>query len=135
MNVSACNNTNPNFGMKFRFNKPKSLNHWDESCKTFFDGVQVALRKRKVEALEPKTDEFILNLDSPRFSVVKDSNNRYFTNNSYSMNVQIGTKDNYKKYDLSQKDILLSLLNPSGNLLFNPQGPYTKLLEFISKLK
>ena len=51
------------------------------------------------------------------------------------MSVQIGTKDNYKKYDLSQKDILLSLFNPSGNLLFNPQGPYTKLLEFISKLK
>ena len=59
MKVSQCNNNNPNFGMKFSFIKKTPEGDWFKAQKCFFDEVQLAIIKRKAEALKPQNDEFI----------------------------------------------------------------------------
>ena len=136
MKVSQINKSNnPDFGMKFSFVKHSPRGNWQKAEKCFFDEVQLAIIKRKVEALNPKTDEFILNLDLPTFKVEKDLQNRYFLSNSYDMEVCL--KDNTGEtmsFDLGASDVKLNLFEPKDTLLIHPQGPFSKLYDFVEVL-
>lgn len=135
MKVSQCNNTNPNFGMKFSFVKKSPNGDWYKAKKCFFDEVQLAIIKRKAEALKPQNDEFILSLDLPTFKVEKDLQNKYFLNNTYEMEVCLKDKNGETmSFDLGEKDIKLSLFEAKETMISHPKGPFSKLWDFIDLL-
>ena len=118
MKVSQCNNTNPNFGMKFSFVKKSPNGDWYKAQKCFFDEVQLAIIRRKAEALKPQNDEFILSLDLPTFKVEKDLQNKYFFNNAYEMEVCLKDENGETmSFDLGEKDVKLSLFDAYINVI------------------
>ena len=136
MKVSQCNNSNPSFGMKFSFVKKTPNGDWQKAQKCFFDEVQLAIIRRKVEALKPQHDEFILSLDLPTFKVEKALQNQYILNHSYDMEVCLkDEKGETKSYQLGDKDIKLNLLNSKETIISHPKGPFSKLCNFVDQLR
>ena len=135
MKVSQCSNNNPNFGMKFSFVKKSPNGDWFKAKKCFFEDVQLSVIRRKVEALKPENDEFILNLDLPTFKVEKDLENNYFLNHAYDMDVCL-KKENGEttNFDLGSKDIKLKLFDIKEKLNLHPDGPFFKLWAFVDNL-
>ena len=136
MKVSQCSDYKPNFGMKFSFVKKSPNGDWFKAKKCFFVDVQLSVIRRKVEALKPENDEFILNLDLPTFKVEKDAKNTYFLNYAYDMDVCL-KKENGETatFDLSAKDIKLKLFDIKEKITSHPNGPFFKLWDFVDNLK
>jgi len=136
MKVSQINkNNNPNFGMKFSFIKKSQNGDWQKAQRCFFHDAELAVIRRRVESLEPKTDEFILTLDLPTFKIEKDSQNNYYFNKSYEMGVCLkDEKGESKNIDLSVTDIKLKLFDPKQTIISHPKSPFIKLWDFVEIL-
>lgn len=133
MNLSQINNST-NFGMKFRVTTNNTNPKLSVNPNQIFNEVQLALIKRKIESLEPKTDEFVLTLKQPSMSVFKTLDKKLMIKKSYDMDVEILGKNSKRNYNISENNINLELSNTEKDFIDHSQGPYSKLMDFISRI-